>query len=99
MTLTFLEQVGPRVARRLLTSGGLTDRDRAPYVTTCVQGVNAPVDARALAERFRAVNLSANTFARVINAPDLRAMDPYPGGAAPVLGDTDWVRLQTLCGA
>lgn len=98
-----LAALGPLSSARLLVTGALTQSELERYAEL-VQ-LRPPVDVTATAIRAEFARKSVSSAAYAETLPDsdplkpvLMAQDPYPLGGQEILNDSDWVRLQGLCG-
>lgn len=101
-----LDHAGLRAAFRLLTTGTPGDaalRDYAAYLLTAVP---PPVSDEVLLDGFRAWNVRSApyAYARDVTGETVLPLieaDPFAGEAppTPVLSDSDWLRLQGICGS
>lgn len=101
--LEMLQNAGPLVAFRLLTTGEIPDdvlsREAQRLVT---DGADTPPhDALIAAFAAAGVSTQPYAYARDITGEEtlwLIEADPAPDGGRPVLSDGDWVSLQGACG-
>ncbi len=99
-----LDHAGLPASLRFLTTGEMsagTLRDYAEWlVTTPAVALPTP----ALLDSFEAAQVSTRPYAYAVDVTgestlDLIEADPMPAGVAqPVLPDSDWIRLQEICG-
>lgn len=102
---TMLRQLGLISSLRLLTTGGLTERDLQSYAEWLLVAPKATLDASDLIPTFTAAQIHSSPYAYALDVTgektlDLIEADPMSGqDIDPVLTDGDWVRLQGICGA
>ena len=99
-----LDHAGLLASLRLLTTGALPPDALARYAETLMLSDPAPLPAEALLPAFAEARVSSRPYAYAQDLTgesvlDLIEADPMAGQAEPVLGDSDWVRLQGICGA
>lgn len=91
-------------AFRLLTTGEISDDTLDAYAETLLTSPAQPLETDILLVGFRAYELSSTPYAYAIDISgertvDLIEADPYATEAPPpVLEDSDWLRLQAICG-
>jgi len=98
---TMLTATGPTTAIRLLTTGDIPEETLADYAAQLMIEPASEPDRDALLDRFRTAQVASTpyAFARDISGETTLALiEADPGGAAPVLPDSDWVSLQGICG-
>lgn len=101
-----LDSAGITGVLRLLTTGDLSDAELRAYARELVSTRIDPLKelpAATLLEGFRAAGIQARPYAMARDASGESVLplvegDPYPSGAPePVLRDSDWLRLQSIC--
>ena len=101
--LDLLEEAGPLVAFRLLTTGRISEHVLAAEAERLVTGAGAeepPPDAVLAAFAAADVSTEPYAYARDVTGETtlwLIEADPVSGGR-PILSDGDWVALQGACG-
>ncbi|SEQ46755.1 hypothetical protein [Thalassovita taeanensis] len=99
-----LHESGWMSSFRLLTTGTLPDKTLRAYAETLLTRPTQPVPLADLLEGFRAAGVRASPYAYALDVSGEQTLplieaDPYPQAApSPVLSDSDWVRLQGICG-
>lgn len=98
-----LEASGSMAVVRLLTSGSMPASAVEDYATRLLTQAPAPVEVGAMLARFAALDVSSSPFAYAVDLSGESTLsliegDPHRGApATPVLPDSVWVRLQTIC--
>ena len=98
-----LYHAGLMATFRLLTTGVLPEGALNGYAETLLKAPAAVLDDEQLLERFKAVNLSSDAYARALDPTGestlgLIEADPYKGHSpSPILADRDWISLQGIC--
>lgn len=98
-----LDAAGAGGVIRLLTTGALSDELLADHARALLAAEPAALPPAPLLEAFRAAGIQSRpyAYARDITGETVLPLvegDPYPSGApAPVLRDSDWLRLQAIC--
>lgn len=100
-----LDWTGVRPAFALLTTGNLPKESMVGYAEALLSRVQPDPDPQDLLRRFAAAGVPASPYAAKAVIGDtvrdaLRQGDPYADGTpdVPLLGDSDWVALQGICG-
>lgn len=99
-----LEDLGLGPTLRLLTSGALPGAVLAAHAEAFLTRPQHPVEDERLLRAFAAARISSAPYAQALDITGettLRLIEGDPmqgGGAVPVLADSDWVRLQGICG-
>lgn len=101
--LEMLEDAGPVVAFRLLTTGEIAGDVLAQEAQRLVTGTQIAPPHDAVIATFANAEVSTQpyAYARDITGEEtlwLIEADPAPDGGRPVLSDGDWVSLQGACG-
>lgn len=102
--LDFLDNVSVWTSLKLLTTGKLSDAALQTYGEALLTRAPAPVTDEALLARFAQAQLPSTPYAYALDVSGeavlgLIEADPMRGAArTPVLSDSNWVRLQGLCG-
>lgn len=98
---TMLAAAGPTTAIRLLTTGDIPEARLADYAAQLMIKPVSDPDDTALLDLFRATQVASTPYAYardISGETTLALIEADPGGAAPVLPDSDWVSLQGICG-
>lgn len=99
-----LSQAGLMATLRLLTTGTVSIEVLRSHARTLVAQAVPEVETPALLAEFAAARVPSSPYAFALDPSgettiDLIEADPVaPGLASPVIRDTDWVGLQTVCG-
>ncbi|MCV2882905.1 hypothetical protein [Actibacterium sp. XHP0104] len=99
-----LRQAGTIASFRLLTTGTLPDKALAKHAHSLVAAQPAPVDDAALLARFAEAQVPSTPYAYAVDISgettlSLIEADPMRGQSRlPVISDSDWVRVQGICG-
>lgn len=102
--LGLLQEAGPFVSFRMLTTGDLPEAILEGHAETRLTAPPAPLPDEALLDAFRAARLASSpyAYARDISGETTLALieaDPARGGdTEPALPDGAWVSLQGICG-
>jgi hypothetical protein len=99
--VSLLEQAGPLTAARLLTTGDVPEAALADYAEDFMTRHPAPIDDQALLAAFRSARVSTQPYAYAVDISGeqtLPLIEADPGRAEPVLPDSAWISLQTICG-
>lgn len=97
-----LRAAGPLAAAQLLTTGDVPDTVLAEFAETFMTQRPSKVSDARLLSSFAAARLSSQPYAYaqdISGERTLSLIEADPGGARPVLPDSDWVSLQAICGA
>lgn len=98
-----LQQAGLLATLRLLTSGRLPPGALSGYAETLLVRPPLPVGDEALLVAFRDASVPSTPYAYAVDPTGettlpLIEADPLRGASAvPILPDTDWVQLQSIC--
>ncbi len=90
---------------RLLTTGALGDRTLSHYAETLLTTERPDMSDVALLARFEAASLRSTPYAYAVDITGERTLglieaDPFAASAPdPVMNDSDWLRLQAICGS
>lgn len=90
---------------RLLTSGKMPQTAINGYAETLLQTAVEPLDTQRLLAKFQMAEVSPAAYAYAVDATGettlgLIEADPFKGRSPrPVLDDSDWISLQTICAA
>lgn len=96
-----LTEAGPLAAARLLTTGDVPEDVLADYAEAFMTRHPAEIDDQELLAAFRGARVSTQPYAYAVDISGeqtLPLIEADPGRAEPVLPDSDWVSLQTICG-
>lgn len=99
-----LEQGGLSASIRLLATGSLKDETLKVYAQTLLTGARPRLSDKVLLAGFKAwqVRSTPYAYARDVSGETTLGLieaDPFAGAAPePVLSDSDWLRLQSICG-
>lgn len=99
-----LDEAGTGAVLRLLTTGELTQDTLGDHARTLVGAEPRALPADALIAGFAAAGIQTRPYGYAVDITGestlpLIEADPYPSGAPePVLRDSDWLRLQSICG-
>lgn len=102
--LDLLESSSLLTSIKLLTTGKLSERALNAYGEALLTRAPATLDSEMLLGRFETTQVPSTPYAYALDVSgetvlDLIEADPLRGKAhAPVLNDSNWVRLQGLCG-
>ena len=102
--LALVRHGGSLVAFRLLTTGGLTEADLDSYAQHLLGQTPSDVDDEALLAAFEAASIPSTpyAYARDITGETVLPLieaDPLAGREPPqILRDTDWLKIQNICG-
>lgn len=98
-----LERAGPGALFELIGSGTLSDDTLAQEAATLISQTLPLPDVETVIEGFRTADVPVSAWARDVDVtgetvlPYLEA-DPFsPGQNAPLIGDGDWLALQSIC--
>lgn len=100
-----LEEAGLGASLRLLTTGEVSDDVLRAHAERLLTNPPAPIETEIMLAGFRswqvrarpyayALDITGETTLPLIEADPFAAGDPPP----PILGDSDWLRLQSICG-
>lgn len=99
-----LSGMGLRASFQLLTTGDISEKLLLDYSEHLLAKLPHTVDDEALLSRFRASGVRATPYAYAVDVTgettvELIEADPIkPNQAKPVLDDSAWVSLQSICG-
>ncbi|KAA2313971.1 hypothetical protein DL237_11105 [Pseudooceanicola sediminis] len=104
-----LDEAGTAAVLRLLTTGEISDDILRAHARTLINAAPAKLSDDTLISGFTAAGIQTRPYAaahglgvqstRATDMLKLIEADPFPNGApAPVLRDSDWLRLQGICG-
>ena len=96
-----LEDSGPITAARVLTTGDIPDEILMQYAEKLMTRQPGSVDDQALLADFRRARVSSTPYAYaydITGEQTLALIEADPGGAVPVMRDSDWINLQGICG-
>lgn len=101
-----LAEAGLGASLRLLATGAVSDDALRAHAERLLTEAPAPLDTETLLAGFRrwqvrarpyayALDITGETTLSLIEADPFATDDPPP----PILGDSDWLRLQAICGS
>ncbi len=99
-----LDHVGLPGALRLLTTGNLSDASLNSYAESLMTAAPAPIPDETLLQAFATAGVHSTPYAFALDITGettlaLIEADPFSGATLPsVIEDSDWVRLQGICG-
>ncbi|MEM6696170.1 MAG: hypothetical protein AAF626_16045 [Pseudomonadota bacterium] len=99
-----LRETGAMTAFRLLTTGDVPSEMLSSYAQVVTTAPPGPVDTRALLAAFADTGVPASPYAYAVDITGERTLglieaDPVAvSDALPVLRDSEWVSLQSICG-
>jgi hypothetical protein len=99
-----LKQVGLRATFTLLTTGNLPPEALDSYAETVLSRSRPVVDDTAMLAAFAQAQIRSTPYAKAVDVTGettvrLIEADPVSGTlATPLLRDSDWLRLQAICG-
>ncbi|MEO0390271.1 MAG: hypothetical protein AAF218_04950 [Pseudomonadota bacterium] len=100
-----LEHGGLWASVTLLTTGHMPERALDRYAEAALRKDSAPVDPAAALQAFAAARIASSPYAYAVDVSGEASLpliegDPMRGqGAAPIMSDSAWLRLQSICGA
>ena len=99
-----LSHVGVRATFTLLTTGNLPSQALDDYAETVISSPRPQADETALLAAFKDANIRSTPYAKAIDVTGESTVgliegDPVSGTLVqPLLRDSDWLRLQAICG-
>ena len=99
-----LSHVGLRATFTLLTTGNLPSQVLDDYAETVISSPRTQTDETALLAAFKDANIRITPYAKAIDVTGESTVgliegDPVSGTLnQPLLRDSDWLRLQAICG-
>ena len=99
-----LSHVGLRATFTLLTTGNLPSQALDDYAETVINSPRPQADETALLAAFKDANIRSTPYAKAIDVTGESTVgliegDPVSGTLSqPLLRDSDWLRLQAICG-
>ncbi|QOL79498.1 hypothetical protein [Pseudooceanicola spongiae] len=104
-----LDEAGTAAVLRLLTTGDISDDILRLHASSLLKAIPVKLSDDTLIAGFAAAGIQTRPYAtahdlgvqgtRANDMLKLIEADPFPNGApTPVLRDSDWLRLQSICG-
>ena len=96
--------LGLRATFTLLTTGNLPSQVLDDYAETVISSPRTQTDETALLAAFQDANIRSTPYAKAIDVTGESTVgliegDPVSGTLnQPLLRDSDWLRLQAICG-